>query len=297
MTESAFTRQTAVAADPDTPGRYTVDITGDWNAPIIPHGGLVTALALRAMAAELDDPDECLRSSSTVFAAQVRPGPVEIDVTVLRRGRSMSQASATVRSVGESAGHTVVAVFGRARPGFSFTELAIPEVPDPEDCPSWRDPLPADSPDDWRARFKPTFWEQVEGRSALGHAPWEDYVPTTSERASWYRFDETPRLDDGRIDPLALVTLCDTMPGAVGERLGPVGGVWLSPSADLTVHLLGDARSEWLLAHNHARHAGDGYASVELALWDPADGGTLVAYGTQMIFFSFPDGPPSVAQG
>ena len=27
-------------------------------------------------------------------------------------------------------------------------------------------------------------------------------------------------LDDGRLDPLAILTLCDTMPGAVGERMG-----------------------------------------------------------------------------
>ena len=48
------------------------------------------------------------------------------------------------------------------------------------------------------------------------------------------------------------------------------------------------------LAHNLARHAGDGYASVEMDLWDPDHG--LVAYGTQMMFFSFPDGPPSPEQ-
>jgi len=48
--------------------------------------------------------------------------------------------------------------------------------------------------------------------------------------------------------------------------------------------------SEWLLAHNRARFAGDGYASVDMELWDPARG--LVAYGTQMMFFSFPEGPP-----
>ncbi len=48
--------------------------------------------------------------------------------------------------------------------------------------------------------------------------------------------------------------------------------------------------SPWLLGHNRAHHAGEGYASVEMELWDPALG--LVAYATQMMFFSFPDGPP-----
>jgi len=60
------------------------------------------------------------------------------------------------------------------------------------------------------------------------------------------------------------------------------------------VHILGPASSPWLLASNRARYAGDGYASVEMELWDPGRG--LVAYATQMMFFSFPDGPPSAEQ-
>ena len=88
---------------------------------------------------------------------------------------------------------------------------------------------------------------------------------------------------------LAIVTLCDTMPGAVGERLGPQPEAWLPPSADFTVHVLDDARAEWILGVNRARHAGDGYASVDMELWDmEAAEPKLVAYGTQMMFFSFP---------
>ena len=283
-----FQLQTAVEPVADAPGRYTVELTDDWNAPVIPHGGVVTSIGLRAMAQELADEGEALRSVSVVFAAQVVPGEVEADVTLLRKGRSMSQATATVRNVGAEAGHTSVAVFGRERPGWRFTELVMPEVPKPLECPSFRD----EAPGDFVRRWQPSFWEHVEGRPAIGHAPWDEWDPGSSEKASWYRFDDTPRLPDGRIDPLALVTLCDTMPGAVGERMGPGLPVWLGPSADLTVHVLGAARSEWLLGHNHARFAGDGYASVEMALWDPDPAIGLVAYGTQMLFLSFPDGTP-----
>jgi acyl-CoA thioesterase len=156
-----------------------------------------------------------------------------------------------------------------------------------------RDPLPESVVDD-RPFRSATFWQQVEARWATGHGPWEDWEPTTSERTTWLRFDEPPLTDGGILDPLALVALCDTMPGAVGERMGPGQPLWFAPSADLTVHLLGDATSEWLLAHNRARFAGDGYASLELTLWDPGTG--LVAYGTQMMLFSFPDGPPAPEQ-
>jgi hypothetical protein len=109
------------------------------------------------------------------------------------------------------------------------------------------------------------------------------------------RFDDPPRRDDGTIDPLALVVLCDTMPGAVGEMTGPTPDPWFSPSVDLTVHLLDDARSEWLLGINTARWAGDGYASVDCALWDLGDDcrgePRLVAYATQLCFFTFLDLP------
>jgi len=279
-----FTRDTAV--ERVGPGRYRATLRDEWNTAVLPQGGVVAAVGLRAMEAELGVATQRLRSATTVFAAQVRSGPVEIDVTLLRRGRSMSQVSATVRSAGETAGATAMAVFGDRRPGFEFVDVAPPVVPPPEACPSWRDPPPPG----FERRMRFPYWDHVHGRAAMGHAPWDTWTPTTSERAAWYRFDDPPVVDGGRLDPLAVVTLCDTMPGAISERMGPGAPFWLPPSADLTVHLFADAGPGWLLAHNRARAAGDGYASVEMSLWDPERG--LVAYATQMMFFSFPDGSP-----
>ena len=283
---SAFERETAV--ERVTHGRYRAHFTDAWCAPVVPQGGLATATAAQAMAAELDCPEMRLRSITTVYAAPVRVGLAEIEVDVIRRGRSIAQCSATMRSPGEDAGHASVAVFGAPRDGFDFTDVARPEVRPPHECPSFRDP----GPEGVDKTF--TFWDRIEGRPANGHPYWEDWVATSSERINWYRFDDPPMLADGRMDPLALVTLCDTMPGAVGERMGGGMPQWLPPSADITVHLLGDVRSEWVLARNRARHSGGGYASVEMELWDPAGG--LAAYATQIMFFTFPDGPPSAEQ-
>lgn len=289
MAAPRFTQQVnALERDPGAPGRYGTTFSEIWNCPVVPHGGLVTATALRAIERELDLPDQPLRSVSTVFAGQVLPGPATIDVTILRRGRSISQATATVRTEGEAAGHTLVAVFGAPRHGFEFVDVAPPaDVPAPETCPSFRERRL----DDAEVMHMP-FWDHLEGRPALGHAPWDDYQPDTSSRAAWYRFDESPMLDDGKLDPLALVTMCDTMPGAVTERMGPAARrvPWLPPSCDLTVHVLGETTSEWVLVHNRARWAGEGYASTEITLWDPD--GALLAYGTQIMFFVFPEGPP-----
>jgi acyl-CoA thioesterase len=287
MAGTKFELGTAVERRGDVPGAYRAFIGEEWNCPVVPHGGLVTATTVRAMIEELAEPDQTLRSVTTVFAAQVQAGPVDVDVTLLRRGRSVSQVAATTRTPGTDAGHTTIAVFGRPRDGFDFTDSTPPTVLPPDECPSFRDPLPEGTTRD----IHMNFWEHLEGRAASGHPPWEEYVPTTSERSAWYRFDEPPMLDDGRLDPLAVLTMCDTMPGAVSERMGRRDQMYLPPSCDLTVHMLDDAHTEWVLAVNRARYAGDGYASTEMEIWD-ASLRHLVAYATQQMFFVFPDGPP-----
>jgi acyl-CoA thioesterase len=290
----AFARQVQLAPDGARPGRYHVEVDARWNCPVVPQGGLMAALAARAMEAELAMPGERLRSLTTVFASQVPAGPVTVDVTILRRGRSMSQAMATVRGPGGAAdgpGHATLAVFGRDRGGFEFTDLAMPDVPPPGECPSFRDPPPPEFADEYGNRTPFAFWENIEGRPAIGRAPWDDSMPTDSECAFWYRFDEPPMRPDGTLDPLAVIALCDLMPSSVGQRMGPGQPEWYPPSADLTVHLLGEGRSEWLLAHLHARRATEGYASVEVAMWDPT-GPSLVAHAAQVMILSFPGGPP-----
>ncbi len=289
---SAFAEDTAVRRMAD--GQYRATLSEEWNLRPLPQGGVVTAVALRAMAAELAHPDQILRTLHTTFVAQVAHGPLTIEVETLRRGRSMSHMRAEVRNDGASRGHLTTGVFGASRRGFDFTDLGPPPAPPPLQCRSWREPVPGDD-----IGFEPMpFWsEKVEGRTVLGHAPWDDYEAERAERVMWYRFDDTPFGHDGNVDPLALVVLLDTMPGAVAERIGQVGpGArrnWFAPSVDLTVHLLDVCRSPWLLAHNRARHAGDGYASADMALWDCGPEGDeeprLVAYATQVFLFRFGD--------
>lgn len=290
-----FALDTAVTREPGSPAgataaRYRAVLSDSWNLRPMPQGGIVSAIALRAMAEELGHPEQRLRTLHTTFVTQVAHGDLRVDVEVLRRGRSMSHLRAEVANAEADRGHVTTAVFGSPRPGFDFVDLRPPDVPPPTECPSFRDPPPPGS-----ESFPPMpFWDQhVEGRAAMGHAPWDEYVPDRAERAMWYRFDDTPVLDDGTLDPLALVVLADTMPGAVHEKIGRQERMWFAPSVDLTVHLLDHCRSTWVLAHNHARHAGDGYASADMALWDCGEDGAghprLVAYATQLFLFSFFD--------
>lgn len=275
-----------VAPSPRNPARFTATIGERWMLVVVPQGGAVAVVAARAMSAYLGDDTQRLRSMSVVFAGQVACGPVEIEVRELRRGRSMSQLVATVHNPGAAAGLTAIAVFGAPRRGFDFTDVEPPPVDGPDGLRSFRDPLPEGIDFEFDRPPMP-FWEEIiECRPAMGRPPWEPFEDGPAECAYWYRLDDPPLLDDGSLDPLAAVVLCDTMPGAVGQKLGMESGNWFGPSADFTIHLLGPARPGWLLAHNKARHAGDGYASLEMTLWDPADH-TLVAYATQVMFFTF----------
>jgi acyl-CoA thioesterase len=101
------------------------------------------------------------------------------------------------------------------------------------------------------------------------------------------RYRVPPRLPDGRLDPLALPALADTMPPAVGQYLGPGTPFFHAPSVDLKMHFFADTEQEWLLLRTVAHWAGDGYASAENTLWD-ADR-RLLAHATQLMLIRFPE--------
>jgi acyl-CoA thioesterase len=275
-----------IVVEPLGGGRYRAALSDRWNLRPLPQGGVITALALRAMAAELGDPTQLLRTMHTTFVGQVAHGPLEIEVELLRRGRSMSHLRAEVRNVGAARGHVTIAAFGASREGFDFTDLVPPDVPPPEASRSFRDPPPPGVDP-----MPPMpFWDElVEGRQAFGHTPGEPWEPQPAERAVWYRFDDPPIGDDAHLDPLALAVLGDVMPGAVWERVGDGARPWFAPSVDLTLHVFAPAPPGWILGHNRVRHAGDGYASADMALWDLTATPRLVAYATQVFLFSFLD--------
>jgi acyl-CoA thioesterase len=152
---------------------------------VVPQGGVVAALATRAMEAVLAEPTQRLRTMTVVFAGQVAAGDVDVDVAVLRRGRSMSQLTATVRNPGAAAGLTAVAVYGTERRGFSFVDVRPPDVPGPEAAPSFRDGVP-DDVDFTFDRPPMPFWDRIlESRPVIGRAPWEPFEDGPAEVAFW----------------------------------------------------------------------------------------------------------------
>lgn len=272
------------------PARFTAELSDAWRLTVAAQGGVVAALGARAMERVLGDPAQTLRTTTAMFAVPVVAGIVEIDVTLVRRGRTMSQLTATVRNAGSDAGLTMVAAFGTPRAGFEFTDLAPPVVAPPDALPGYRE-IPEGIDFEWW--FEPfPFWAEVlESRPAIGRAPWEPYEAAPAEAAYWYRFSDPPVLADATLDVAGLLVMGDTMPGSIGQRIEPTDTPWFAPSVDYTLHVLDTAPTGWLLAHMRARHAGAGYASIDAALWDMTRRPRLVAYATQLCLFSFPPRP------
>ncbi|MDX6729915.1 MAG: hypothetical protein QOK49_4720, partial [Baekduia sp.] len=90
---TAFERDTAVTPAGD--GVWAAGISDQWAVPRGPNGGYIAALVLRAMEAEVADPERAPRSLTLHYLRPPVPGrPAAIHVTVERAGRTLTSLSA-----------------------------------------------------------------------------------------------------------------------------------------------------------------------------------------------------------
>ena len=264
-------------------GRYRAEVSHTWDAPVYPSGGLVSAIALRAMEVELDLAHQPLRSFSTMFVSTVDAGTLDISVERLRIGKRMSQLRADVRSADNTEpGHVVTAAFGEAREGFEFSYADAPDCGEPTEYPGFAVPPPG------VPVFRSRFFDNLEvTRVRMFNAFEKEWEGGRAETIRWIRYRVPPRLPDGRIDPLSLIALADTMPPAVGQYVGPGFRFYHAPSVDLSMRFFADTDEEWVLLHVKSHWAGDGYASAEVTLWDRRR--RLLAHATQLMLIRFPN--------
>lgn len=237
-----------------------------WQVGAGPNGGYVGAVILRALEDAVADPDRLCRSFTVHFLSPPAPGPVEIEVTVERSGRSMTSVSARLRQDG-TVRATALAAFSRERPGPSFTDVTMPVVPDPE---SITDSLFADS---LPASAVPEMARRYDQRRVMGPRPFSG-----GEEAligGWIRLVE-PRV----IDAAQLVAYADAwMPAMFGR----IGGPWGITTVDLTVHIRSLpelAADEWCLVEFRSVMSDGGFCEEDGFLW--SRDGTLLAQSRQL---------------
>ena len=260
------TRLLAIAPGPDQPGsgpRFTGQVHPAYNIGNNPNGGYLLALAVAALQqAHPAQPDPL---SATVH--YLRPGlsgqPCRIDTQLLRSGRALSTARATLVQDGRARLELLAAMgdLGAAAPTPPLLALPMPQIPPPDACPGRSaDAQGVGLPilDRLDIRLHP--------QQALAGAAGQALV------SGWIR------LRDGRPpDALACLMFADAFPPAVFGLLGMVGWV---PTVTLTVHLRARPAPGWMLGQFWSHDLADGRVIEDGALWDSS--GRLVLQSRQL---------------
>lgn len=235
------------------------------------HGGVVMASLMHAATLGLGRPDLRLASTSAVFCRPVPTGPVRLDVTVLRSGRSGAQVRSSLYADDAEPGPNAEAlsVFVDEREG--LVSLVGPTIPlDVGDPPSAGDTW--DRPD---TSHRPTagFFESSEWRLSPVQAT------DPMRRCAWFRFTESVAGVDGLWPTPALAVPGDALGlAAVPAAAGTMGAV-IAPSLQIDMQVVGPIRGEWIGVDSQCHRVVGGVTSGHATLW--AEDGSLVATVSQ----------------
>jgi acyl-CoA thioesterase len=251
----------------ETPG--TVELSDDWRQGRAIFGGLVTALAVRALRRQLVV-EAPLRSLLVQFAGPVEPGACFFEPRSVRAGRSTTHGSVHV-SQGAAPGDVrcvVLASFGARRTSsLRVDHPGPPEVPEPDRAPE----LP------YLDAITPVFTKHLVYRWAVGAFPFT--AAPQGELGGFCRFREPQRASAEEV----AIALSDAWPPPILPLLSkpaPASSMtWAVDFADLSGRPPG--AEDWYVLRARATAARDGYAHVEQVLWDPC--GAAIAVGTQSV--------------
>jgi acyl-CoA thioesterase len=264
---SEFDRGIAVSARSGSPSSYDVELGAGWQIGAGVNGGMLVATVASGLREALrptghDDP----LSVSAYFLSASRPGPAVVSVDVLRNGRSMSTASASLVQDGDER-LRALATYGdlAALPDDVRTTAEPPDLPPPEACVT-TDQAP------------PSFMEQAAllDRLDLRLDPacvgWAVGKPSGRGLVQGWL-----RMVDGREpDPLLLLLAVDALPPVTFD-LGAFG--W-TPTLELTVHVRAVPAPGWLRVRHSTRNVAGGLLEEDAEVWDSA--GRLVAQSRQL---------------
>ena len=246
------------------PGRYSATVPTGWDVAGNSHGGFLASLAGRALRDATGRPDPITFTAH--YLRTVGSGPVEIATEVVRSGRRLCTARATV-SDGERPLVSVLATYG----DLSDTDPAAPELIDgsPPDLPlpsACVRVVPGDP-------FPPAFMGNVELRLHPDDAGF-----LRGCRSGEARIRGWLGLPDGEeMDSIALLTAVDAFPPTIFNVDLPVAWV---PTVELTAHLRCRPAPGPLACEVRTRFVSSGFLEVDGEYWDRT--GRLVAQSRQL---------------
>jgi acyl-CoA thioesterase len=187
---TAFDRDTAVEGRGD--GRYATTISANWSNGRSVNGGFVAAVLVRAMEAEIGEPDRSLRSLTIHYLRGPALADADISVRVERQGRSLTSLSA--RLIQDDVVVAIaLAAFSKPFAGaVEYDETGWP-MPAP---PSSLGPPP-------RGEISPPFLHNFRMAPVVGPAPFRGEGPAVT--GGWIELTERRALDTALV-----VALTDT---------------------------------------------------------------------------------------
>lgn len=274
VTQSEFDTGTAIAPRAGEAGVYDAELGAGWGIGGGINGGLLLALAGRALQSELagDGHDGHDRhpdplAISAYYLTPGAPGPAVLRTSVVRRGRAVStgQVSLTQPTAdGEVERIRVLATYG-ALDGDPTTSAVPPELPPPEECVT-----AAQAPPDFLKQA--SLLERLDLRLDPATTGWAVGKPSgNGVIRGWLR------MKDGREpDPLLLLLAVDALP-PVAFELGLPG--W-TPTLELTAHVRARPAPGWLRVQLVNRTLTGGFLEEDAEVWDSK--GRLVALSRQL---------------
>lgn len=255
---SRFAQDTAVESLGG--GRYGARIDRGWWIERGPNGGYLAAIVLRAVLAELNDPERRPRSFTLHYLRPPVEGPCEVEVVVERAGRGMTTVSARLQQDGADCIVGLVAL-GVDRAAPALDDQPAPDVARPDEVP-----LPPD-----REAQVPIHARYVV-RPVLGGEPF-----SASDEALTGGWIRTP--DDDPVDVILVAALTDAWLPAVFSRLTSPVGV---PTIDLTIHFRQHPSGApgWSFVRFRTRLAAEGYVEEDGEVW--SSDGRLLAQSRQL---------------
>ncbi len=242
-------------------GQYIATVHDGWDIGGNANGGYLMAIAGRAMA------DAVGRPPLTLTAHYLRPAPAgdcDIDVSLVRSGRRLATATATL-SIGGKPTLQLLGSFGEQVPGGPSRQMEGPvDLPDWDDCAL--PPTPTDGP-------RPALMERINVRMRPGDEGFRRGEPSgRAEMSGWFAL-----ADAERVDAIGLLLVADAFPPPVFNTGLPVA--W-APTVELTVHVRGVPAPGPLRCSFRSRFVHDGLLDEEGEVWDST--GTLVCQSRQL---------------
>jgi acyl-CoA thioesterase len=227
------------------------------------HGGWLLEAITTAALARTGHPHPLAVSAH--YAAAPRLGPADLDVDVLREGRSVGSLRALLSQEGRPKVSALITAGRLPEAGVTPRHLAAhpPQMPPPETC--IRNEMPEGMP-------RNGILENLEIRLDPATAAWTSgSFGGGAEVRAWVR-SATGR----EVDPLMLLTVADALPPVTFE-LGISGWV---PTLELTVLLRSVPVQGWLRCVQRARLVHGGWLDEECEVWDAS--GQLVVQARQL---------------